>query len=475
MQTSKAIEEPVIGATPAPSDRPLYHRLKRGFDLFFSVLGLLCFAPVAIVIAVAIKLTSPGPILYRQVRIGQRGRPFSILKFRSMVPEADKAGPAVTKDGDARITPIGRVLRRTKLDEFPQLWNVLKGDMSFVGPRPEVPRYVDRYTPEQRQLLEHRPGITDLATLVFRDEETLLRNAANVEEFYVEHCIPRKFKLNQEYARRANLLEDVIIILETLCPYWVGVACGYALILAISLWLAYQLRHDFNVPTGELEQMKRLGLFIIPAQLFFLFRGRQLSGLLSYFDVTEMKRLALGLGQSTVVFLVIWFMTHGDFMPGRSIVVMDGALALLMLVGVRTGLRNLRRTRQSRLKPLAGGGGGRGRGGDGGDELPVAIIGAGELGGWLARQFNSAGQSRRRVVAFFDDDPDKWNLQLCDVPVVGMPECLLDGSWQGKLQEVVVAMPSAKPERMQQILSILAAANIRARTLPSIDELFADR
>ncbi len=467
MQTSKSIEKTVIDAF-VPASRPLYYRLKRCFDILFAALGLVAFAPFALVIAVAIKLSSPGPVLYRQVRVGRQGRPFTILKFRSMVTGADKTGPAVTKDGDSRITRIGRVLRRTKLDEFPQLWNVLKGDMSFVGPRPEVPRYVERYTPEQRRLLEHRPGITDLATLVFRDEETLLRNAANVEEFYVEHCIPRKYKLNQEYSKRANLVEDVMLILETLCPYWVGVACGYTLILALSLWMSYQLRHDFHVPEAELEQMKRLGLVIVPVQLFFLFRGRQLSGLLSYFDITEIKRLASGLGLSMAIFLLIWFVTHGDFMPGRSIIVVDGLLSLLMLVGVRTGLRGLRRARQMQIRP------GGNLEGEAEAALAVGIVGAGELGGWLARQFNAPGHRRRRVVAFFDDDPNKWNLQLCDVPVVGMPECLLDGSWQGRLQEVVVAMPSAKPERMQQILSILAAANIRARTLPSIDELFAD-
>ncbi len=468
MQTSKSIEQSVVGPVGPSEERTGFHRLKRLFDVVFSLAGLCLFAPFAVVIAGLIKLTSPGPVLYRQVRVGRFGKTFEILKFRSMVVGADKAGPAVTKDGDARITAVGRLLRRTKLDEFPQLWNVLKGDMSFVGPRPEVPRYVERYTPEQRRILNYRPGITDLATLVFRDEETLLRNAANVEEFYVEHCIPRKFKLNQEYARRANLLEDVMIILETLCPYWVGVACGYIVILGASLWLAQQLRHDFHVPAGELARMRRFGLFIIPLQLFFLFRGRQLSGLLSYFDITEIKRLAWGLGQSTGILLLIWFVTGGDLMLGRSILLIDGSLALLMLVGARTGLRSIRRARQARLRPVD-----RAVGED--PLVHVGIVGAGELGGWLARQFNTTGVGRRRVVAFFDDDPDKWNLQLCDVPVVGMPECLLDGSWDGRLQEVVVAMPSAKPERIQQILAIVAAANMRAQTLPSINELFSDR
>ena len=445
-------------------ERPGYQRAKRAFDICFSVLGLVAFAPFTLLVALAIKLTSPGPVFYRQVRVGRNGCPFSILKFRTMIPGADRQGPSVTKDRDPRITRIGRLLRRTKLDEFPQLWNVLIGDMSFVGPRPEVPRYVERYTPEQRQLLHFRPGVTDLATLVFRDEEVLLRNATDVEEFYVQHCIPRKFQLNMDYARRATLFEDMMIILETLCPYWIGVACGYAIILTISLWLAYLLRFDFAVPAQELVQMKRLGLFIVPLQLLFLVRGRQISGLLSYFDVTEMKLLASGLAQAALVQMLIWYVTEGDYMPGRSVIVVDAAVGFLLLVAVRTGMRNLRRARQSKIKSAANECG----------VIRVGVVGAGELGAWLARQFNTSAKRGRIVSVFFDDDPDKWNLQLCDVPVAGMPELLLNGFWKGKLDEVIVAIPSAKPERQQQILSILGAAGIRARTLPSINALFAD-
>jgi FlaA1/EpsC-like NDP-sugar epimerase len=243
------------------------------------------------------------------------------------------------------------------------------------------------------------------------------------------------------------------------------VACGYTLVLAISLWLAYLLRFDFHLPTDEVANMKRLGLFIIPMELFFLFRGRQISGLLSYFDVAEMKLLASGLAQATALQLVVWFVTQGDFMPGRGVILVNGGLAFLLLLALRTGLRHLRLMRQSRTKQR----------GTGEGVLQVGIVGAGELGGWLARQFNAAGRGRRKVVVFFDDDADKWNMRLCDVPVAGMPECLANGSWQGRLDEVIVAVPGATAERQQQILSILAAANIRARTLPSIDELFSDR
>jgi lipopolysaccharide/colanic/teichoic acid biosynthesis glycosyltransferase len=157
-------------------------------------------------------------VFYRQERVGQGGRRFKIWKYRTMVVDADKLGPAVTKDGDPRITRVGRFLRKSKLDELPQLFNVLVGEMSLVGPRPEVPKYVDLYKAEQREILKLKPGITELATLKFRQEEELLGRAEDVESFYVEQCIPRKIELNLKYARRASLWSDTWLILQTLVP-----------------------------------------------------------------------------------------------------------------------------------------------------------------------------------------------------------------------------------------------------------------
>lgn len=192
---------------------------KRLFDIFFSALGLLVLSPLLVVLAVWVKLSDFGPVFYRQVRVGLGGKPFRIWKFRSMVVNADQMGLAVTSGNDPRITRVGRLLRKTKLDELPQLWNVFVGEMSFVGPRPEVPRYVDRYTPEQREILKLKPGITDLATLEFRDEEDLLKAQGDVEKFYLEVCVPRKIELNLRYARQASLARDVWIILQTLWPW----------------------------------------------------------------------------------------------------------------------------------------------------------------------------------------------------------------------------------------------------------------
>ena len=193
---------------------------KRLFDICFAVIGLLVLSPVLALIALLVKWSDRGPVFFLQERVGQGGALFWIWKFRTMRVGTDKAGPGITKDGDPRITVVGRWLRKTKLDELPQLWNVLRGDMSFVGPRPEVPRYVAYYTPAQRAVLQLKPGITDRATLAFRHEEDLLAQAADVEAFYVAHCLPKKIEMNLQYGRQANLWSDIQVIVRTVLPWF---------------------------------------------------------------------------------------------------------------------------------------------------------------------------------------------------------------------------------------------------------------
>lgn len=157
--------------------------VKRIFDLICSTLGLIVLSPILIVIAIRIKTDSDGPVFFKQIRIGEKNKEFEILKFRTMVVDAEKLGRQITVGNDSRITKIGAFLRKYKLDELPQLINVFKGDMSLVGPRPEVPRYVKMYNEEQRRVLEVKPGITDLASIRYRDENDLLGEAENPDDF----------------------------------------------------------------------------------------------------------------------------------------------------------------------------------------------------------------------------------------------------------------------------------------------------
>jgi lipopolysaccharide/colanic/teichoic acid biosynthesis glycosyltransferase len=186
--------------------------LKRLFDIIVSAAALLVLSPLLLVLALIVRLTSPGPALYRATRVGRGGELFTLYKVRSMVADADKHGPAVTGSGDPRITPIGRVLRRTKLDELPQFFNVLRGDMSLVGPRPEDPRYVAHYTPTQREVLSVRPGITSPATLHYRHEEALVTSEAH----YIAEIMPAKLAIELGYIRQATLRSDIGILVRTL-------------------------------------------------------------------------------------------------------------------------------------------------------------------------------------------------------------------------------------------------------------------
>lgn len=189
---------------------------KRIFDFSFALIGIIILLPLFLIIGLLIKLDNPGSVFFRQVRIGQFGREFYIYKFRTMVVNAEFLGKQLTVANDRRITRVGKFLRKFKLDELPQLINVLKGDMSLVGPRPEVPRYVALYRDEQRQILKIRPGITDLASIQFRNENEMLANAYNYEDVYIQKIMPKKLELNMQYIAQANLAFDLLIIFKTL-------------------------------------------------------------------------------------------------------------------------------------------------------------------------------------------------------------------------------------------------------------------
>ena len=189
---------------------------KRAFDLLLSGLGLLLLSPLLIAIALWIKLDSPGAVMFRQERVGRRGRRFLIHKFRTMTADAPERGPQITVGADARITRAGRFLRASKLDELPQLWDVLRGVMSLVGPRPEVPRYVAMYPADLREIvLSVRPGITDTASLEYRDEARLLAEAADPERCYVEQVLPAKLALSARYVQTRSFVGDLALIWRT--------------------------------------------------------------------------------------------------------------------------------------------------------------------------------------------------------------------------------------------------------------------
>jgi len=434
--------------------------LKRTFDITCSGVGLLILWPVGLLIGLLIKLSDRGPVFYAQTRIGQSGKPFRIWKFRSMVMNADKLGVPLTKEEDPRITWVGRFLRKSKLDELPQLWNVLVGDMSFVGPRPEMAKYVDLYTAEQRQILQFKPGITDMATLLFRNEEALLRGAKDVEDFYLRYCLPRKVQLNLQYAQTANVFRDVWIIVQTICPYWLGVLILYVTTLAASFWLAYELRSDFGTTRQDFEEFRRYLPWILFPQLILLFWNGQLRGMISYFSVTEMRRTSTAIGVAFLLQIGLAKFSQGRLEPAVSLLLIDALLSLCLLSGVRLTCRLLRE--QLINSKIA----------NPDSVRRVAIIGTGKQATNLALDFTGSKSAPRQVVAFFDDNPRTWHQRPYDIPVMGMPECLLNAEWQSKIDEVVVALPEASPARLREIQTMLKRLPVKvtfASTWPLLE------
>ena len=194
----------------------MYPLAKRALDVAGSSLTLVLLSPLMLALAAWVKVTSPGPVLYRAPRVGLQGRPFRMYKFRTMVIGADRIGGSSTPDDDPRITSVGRILRRHKLDELPQLINVLTGEMSLVGPRPQVQWAVDLYSPEERQVLTVQPGITDYASLRFPNEGEILRASTDPDKDYIEKIHPEKMRLSLEYVRQRSFRTDVSILASTL-------------------------------------------------------------------------------------------------------------------------------------------------------------------------------------------------------------------------------------------------------------------
>lgn len=190
--------------------------LKRIFDIVFSLLLIIILLPLFIIISLIIKIDSKGSIIFKQIRVTQYGRKFKIYKFRTMVANAESVGSQVTIDNDSRITRVGKIIRKCRLDEIPQLFNIIKGDMTFVGTRPEVPKYVDRYTDEMLATLLLKAGVTSEASIMYKDEDKLLKDAIDVDKVYIEEVLPQKMKYNLKSIKNFNFLGDIYIMIKTI-------------------------------------------------------------------------------------------------------------------------------------------------------------------------------------------------------------------------------------------------------------------
>ena len=394
--------------------------MKRTLDLIVSAAGLLVLWPLFLLLALLIKITSRGPVLFRQERIGRFLRPFTILKFRTMREDDSAEGPNIAIANDPRATAVGRFLRRTKLDELPSLLNVLRGEMSLVGPRPELAFYVNHYREDFREILEVRPGMTHVSSLVYRDEDVLLGRSKNPEETYLHVILPEKIRLLKAYALEATLFGDLRLLFTTLV-YWLypvrlldrvfgALARQHTLVASVvqsalivgANELAYVLRFDGHVPDSELRALSLalpvlLTIRLVWAHVFGLFRD-----IWRYAGVRDMQRIVLATAFGSLTFWAVVMLVPPFHTYSRAVIVLDGLLCAGLLGGVRLARRAHEAVRSDRLV-----------------RKKILVVGTGRPLERVVRELVGTRLSDVRVIGVVDGDAINTGLNMHGVPILG--------------------------------------------------------
>jgi FlaA1/EpsC-like NDP-sugar epimerase/lipopolysaccharide/colanic/teichoic acid biosynthesis glycosyltransferase len=467
--------------------------MKRAFDVCASTLGLLVTWPLLVIISVLIKLDSRGPVIFSQVRVGKGFRPFRMYKFRTMVEEAPGQGLPLTVGQDVRVTSVGRILRKFKLDELPQLVNVLVGDMSLVGPRPEVPRYVEPLRSVFSEILVVRPGITDLASLKYIDEASLLACSRNPAEEYRNKVLPEKLRLAKLYVRHVSLRLDLAIIVQTLLrianlsvvvceipelkataqspsasPWaWVWslimkwrrpiiVVLDVAMIISAN-YLAFVLRFDGNIPSKEIGNFQQTVLWLVGIRgvtfaVFGLHESRR-----RYTSIWDLQNILGGVLTSTILFYGWVYLALGINDYPRTIFAIDGILLVGFLAGVRLPSRIFRENVIYRKKKK------------------VLVVGAGDSGERVVREMKTRSEYRREPIGFVDDQVALFNQRIHGVRVLGTLGDLPELVEKHNPEEVVIAVPDATPAFLRDLISKMEPYEVSIKTLPSVKELLADQ
>ncbi len=448
---------------------------KRLFDIVVSLTGLLLLLPLLLLVALAIRLTSRGPAIFTQTRVGLDGRPFRLVKFRTMVRDAPSQGAPITVEGDARITPIGRWLRHSKIDELPQLFNVLCGTMSLVGPRPEIPLFVERYDQTQRRVLSVRPGITDYASIAFFNENSLLARAPDFESTYVNEILPRKLALNLRYLERQSFLEDLRIILTTLhlAFEWFfnrlgnpGRVFADGVIIAASFLLAYQLRFEWALPEPSFKQMIVLLPYTVAAQVLVNYLFGVYKVLWRYISVYDTVRFVKAIGFLCTIMLLVRLFGPVDnpyYMIPISIIVILGLLEFLGMVGIRYFRRWLFETTGVSALPGVT------------EAEPVIVVGAGNSGHLVAREVRQHPELNMTVVGFVDDDPSKQGTEYDGIKVLGGIGDLARLHRTRPFSQVILAISDLPLQKKRQIVETCVAFGVKTRVLPGTADLLSGK
>ena len=446
--------------------------MKRAADVALAVLGLALTWPAFLLAALAIRLDSAGPVLFTQERVGRNFSRFRILKFRTMRVDAERNGPGVTPLGDPRVTRVGRFLRASKLDELPQLWNVLRGDMSLVGPRPELPRFVRIYAKEFREILKVRPGITDPASIAYRAESALLAGVADPEAEYVRSVLPAKIRLARLYVQRASWMYDLRLVLQTLLllayPSGLvdrliqGLGRRHALfamliqagLAALACVAALVVRFDGAPPSDVCRRVLLLLPALVAIRAFWIWRFRLHRDVWRYFGPREMGAIvcATALGSVTFAPFLAW-MQAAPPLP-VSIVILDGLLCVVALAGVRAarGLHERLRTRPAAPRT-------------------VLLVGSGDSAERFLLDRTGPGGRECRIVGLVSDRATPRGLLIHEVPIVGSID-ELDRILPSLAPDEIVVLASSLPAaRRSEVIHACRAAGRPVKVVPDLDDI----
>jgi len=465
---------------------------KRAFDLLCAGAGLLVLSPLFALIAIAIKLDSPGPVFFRQERVGRHGVPFRIFKFRTMTVTPPTGGISLTVAGDRRITRVGAFLRRTKLDELAQLIDVVRGTMSLVGPRPEVPRYVAHYPPAWRErLLSVRPGITDFASVRYRNENELLAGADDPEREYIDVVLPTKLRYALHYVDNPSLAQDLRVIgltvrtvfvpampqpwrfiamndsklwawldqaMSALSPRNRPIAMAVDALVILACWhVTYLFRLGFERwQPGRPWYDDYVSWGVVLTYLLFMALTGVPRGLWRFFGFDDFKRIAAACVMAGLVSAVAVLMAQLVGVA-RAVLLLHPLFCVLALSLTRMAYRMVWEHARSRM------------GGQDGEPRRAIVLGAGEA----ARRLIGAIHRRDgwTVLALLDDDQAKQGLRIGGVRVQGTIADLTLPHILAGATHVVIAMPTASAERREQVLSLARHTGLVVMSVPSGLEL----
>jgi FlaA1/EpsC-like NDP-sugar epimerase/lipopolysaccharide/colanic/teichoic acid biosynthesis glycosyltransferase len=448
--------------------------IKRIFDFFASVFGLILLSPVFLIVAIFIKLDSGGSVLFRQERIGQGFHKFRIYKFRTMFDDAKHSEKRSIFWQNHRVTRFGGFLRKSKIDELPQLINVLKGEMSLVGPRPELESFVQLFKDKYLKILTVRPGITDLASLQYRNEGEILNGSANPESQYINNILPNKIRLALLYIDQASFLFDLNLILRTILridfkkppktnklqlnPQGIAFFCIDFLLSISSLFLAYLLRYEGVIPKNELENAIYLLPFLIACRFLAYFWYKFYSRFWQYSSLEDLILIIKGVGLGSLFFVAAIFTQSNPPLPlPRSVLIIDFILLSTMLGISRISWRIWNeRNKQKTFNNKNG--------------IPTLIYGAGDTGAHLLKNLRSK-PSNYRICGFIDDNSKKKNTTLMGIRVLGNRNSISTLASDLKVKEILIAKINISPESLIEILKICSENSINCKIVSLVEDI----